>query len=124
MSDLQLYANIFSGIDGKLLLEQQTVSLSKKSGLNPVFTVGSGFAGMSQGASTMEISIENAVPTTDLEFNPDMYLRTGAVVEVSFIMAGRQTVAKGFITEANYSYSVNEHAKVSMTIMARFSDFE
>lgn len=124
MSNLQLYSNAYVTIDGKLLTEESSVSVEKKSGLNPVFTVANGFAGMTQGASTAEISVDNAVPSADFEFNPDSYMRTGSVVEIGVIMAGRQSVFKGFITEATYGHSVNDASKLSMKFMCRFSDFE
>jgi hypothetical protein len=118
------YSNAFVTIDGRLLAEEASVSIQKNSGLNPVFTVAKGFAGMSQGAGTMEISIENAVPSADFEFNPDEYLKAGAVVEVGVVMANRQTVAKGFILEASYSHSVNQESKLSFKIMAGLELFE
>jgi hypothetical protein len=124
MSDLQTYTNAYVTIDGKLLVEETSLTVDKKSGMNPVFTVANGFSGMSQGATTAEIKIDNAVPSTDFEFNPDMFMRTGAVVEVGVIMANRQSIMKGFITDASYSHSVNDAGKMSMTIMCRFGDFE
>lgn len=124
MADLQLYSNAYVQVDGKLMTEEASVSVEKKSGLNPVFTVVEGFAGMTQGAATCEVSVDFAVPSADFQLNPDPYMRTGAVVEVGIIMASRQTVMKGFITDASYSHSVNDSSKLSMKFMCRFSDFE
>lgn len=124
MANLQLYSNCYVTVDGKLLTQENSVTVEKKSGLNPVFTVATGFAGMTQGATTCEVSIENAVPSSDFELNPDPYMRTGAVVEVGIIMAGRQTVIKGFITDTTYSHSVNDSSKLSMKLLCRFEDFE
>lgn len=124
MANLQLYSNAYVTIDGRLLTQESSVSIDKKSGLNPVFTVAEGLAGMSQGASTCEVSIDNAVPSADFEFNPDPYMRTGAVVEIGIIMASRQTVFKGFITEATYHHAVNDASKLSMKMLCRFADFE
>lgn len=123
MANAQLYTNAWVTIDGKLLAEETAVSVDKKSGLNPVWTVAKGFAGMSQGAAYAEISIDNAVPKADFEFNPDQYMRTGQVVEIGVYMAGRQSVFKGFITEATYQHSVNKEGTVSFKFMATFEDF-
>jgi hypothetical protein len=120
----QLYSNAYVTIDGALLTEEASVSVDKRSGLNPVFTVAKGFAGMSQGAAVAEISVDNAVPSVDFEFNPDKFMRAGSVVEVGIIMAGRQSVFKGFITEATYSHSVNQESKLSFKITAGFEPFE
>jgi hypothetical protein len=124
MANQQLYSNAYVTIDGKLLTEEASVSIDKKSGLNPVFTVAKGLAGMSQGAGVAEISIENAVPSTDFEFNPDPYMKSGAVVEIGVVMANRQSVFKGFITDATYSHAVNSESKLSLKITAGFEVFE
>lgn len=125
MADLQLYSNAYVWIDGGgLLTQENSVTVEKKSGLNPVFTSVSGLAGMSQGASTAEITIENAVPMKDFEFNPDPYLRSGTPVEIHIIMANRMTVFKGFLTEATYHHSVNDASKLTLKALCRFSEFE
>ncbi len=124
MADFQMYSNAFASINGTIITEETSITVDKKSGLNPVFTVARGFAGMSQGASTCEVTIENAVPSADFEVNPDRYMRIGEVVELGIIMANRQMVAKGFITDATYSHSVNQESKLSMKLMCQFADFE
>ena len=124
MSNLIIYSSAYVSIDGRLLTEESSVSVEKKSGLNPVYTTVGGLAGMTQGAATAEISIDNAVPSADFEFNPDPYMRAGSVVEIQVEMAGRKTVFKGFITDASYSHSVSDSSKLSMKCLCRFSDFE
>ena len=121
---LQLYSNAFCTLDGKILSEEASISVEKKSGLMPVYTVPKGFAGMSQGAVYCEVTIECAVPAIDFEFNPDSYMRTAQVVEVGIVMANRQTVFKGFITDATYSHSANQESKLIIKIMTQFADFE
>lgn len=121
---VQLYSSAFATINGKLLTEEASITVTKSSGLNPVFTVNKGFAGMSQGAATAEIDIDNAVPSADFEFNPDSFMQEGSTIEIGIIMAGRQTVFVGFITSATYAHSVNQEAKMSMKIMAGFEVFE
>lgn len=124
MSELKLYSNSDVFINGALLAEEASVSVNKKSGLNPVFTVQNGLAGMTQGAGTAEVSIESAVPSADFEFNPDPFMKTGEVVELRIVMANRETNCKGFITDASYAHSVNDASKLSMTLLCRFEEFE
>lgn len=124
MSELKLYSNCDVFINGALLAEEASVSVNKKSGLNPVFTVQNGLAGMTQGAGTAEVSIESAVPSADFEFNPDPFMKTGEVVELRIVMANRETNCKGFITDASYAHSVNDASKLSMTLLCRFEEFE
>lgn len=124
MSELKLYSNCDVFINGSLLAEEASVSVAKKSGLNPVFTVQNGLAGMTKGAATAEVSIESAVPSADFEFNPDPFMAVGEVVELRIVMANRETNCKGFITDASYAHSVNDASKLSMTLLCRFSEFE
>lgn len=121
---MALYANAYLGINGTIVVQETTLSVAKKAGMNPVFTTALGFAGMSQGAPIMEVSFESAVPSADFEFNPDRYMLLGEEVDVSILMAGRQTNTKGFITEATYTHGVNQEAKLSMSIICRFERFE
>lgn len=125
MANFQIYSNCFVKIDGKLLTEEATVSVDKKSGLNPVFTTVKGYAGMSQGAGYADVTIESAVPATDFEFAPDAYLlKPNTTVELTVIMAGRQTVCQGFITDATYSHSVNKESQLHLKLMCEITAFE
>lgn len=121
---LQKYTNALVLINGSLLTEESSVSIDKKSGLNPVHTTNRGFAGVSQGAAEMTIKIDNAVPSADFEYLPDGDMFAGAIIEVCVLMAGKQTVAKGFIMDAGYSHSVNSEGKLSFTIMCEPAEFE
>lgn len=121
---VQIYSNALVTVNGRLLTEEASVTITKNSGLNPVMTVAKGFAGMSQGAGTAEVDVDNAVPSADFEFNPDPFMKAGATVEVGILMAGRQTVFVGFITSATYAHSVNQESKLSFKIMCGFEVFE
>lgn len=124
MADLKLYSNAETYINGALLSESTSVSVEKKSGLNPVFTVNIGLAGMTQGASTAEVTIETAVPSADFELNPDGYMAVGEVVDFRMVMASRETNCKGFITDATYNHGVNDASKLTMKLLCRYSEFE
>lgn len=124
MSDLKLYSGCEVFVNSALLTEEASVSIDKKSGLNAVYTVANGLAGMTQGAATCEVSIESAVPSKDFEFNPDGYMLVGQVVELRIVMANRETNCKGFILDASYSHSVNAESKLSMKLLCRFAEFE
>ena len=124
MSDPQLYSATYITFDNKLLAEEASVTIDKKSGLNPVFTVAKGFAGMAIGASSCEMTIESATPSADFEVNPDPYMITGKLVEVGAVMAGRQMTAKMFVTDATYSHAVNQESKVSIKLMGPLAPWE
>jgi hypothetical protein len=122
--DPQLYTATYVTFDGKLLAEEVSVSIDKKSGLNPVYTVAKGFAGMAVGASSAEWTIESAAPAADFEINPDPYMITGKLVEVGAVMSGRQMTCKMFLTDATYSHAVNQESKISMKLMGPLKPWE
>ena len=124
MADLKLYSNCDVFLNGTLLAEESSVSVEKKSGLSPAFTVANGLAGMTQGAATMEVSIESAVPSADFEFNPDGFMLVGEVVELRVVMANRETNVKGFITDSSFTHGVNDASKLTMKLLCRFGEFE
>lgn len=121
---LQKYSNALVLINGSLLTEENSVSIDKKSGLNPVHTTARGFAGVAQGAPEMTIRVDNAVPSADFEYLPDSDALEGQIVEVCVLMAGKQTVAKGFIMDVSYSHSVNGESKMSFNVLCEASAFE
>lgn len=124
MANLELYSNAYVIVNGTLWAQVASVSIEKKSGSTPQYTLHSGFAGLSQGAGVVEITIDSAVPSKDFEFNPDPQIRTGETIEIGVAMAGRQSVFKGFITDATYSHSVNDSSKLSMKMICRYGEFE
>lgn len=124
MSELALYSNAFVIVEGTLWAQAASVTVEKKSNSTPMFTLHSGFAGLSQGAGLVEITVDSAVPSADFEFNPDRKILAGQSIEIGIVMASRQSVFKGFITEATYSHSVNDASKLSMKFVCRFAEFE
>lgn len=122
--EFQHYSNAYVFINGQLLAQEASVSIEKKSGGRPIFTLGAGLAGVSQGVELIELSIDNAVPSTDFEFNPDRWIRFGEPVEIGILMANRQSVFLGFILDATYSHAANDAAKMMMKLICRFAPFE
>lgn len=119
-AEVYLWCSAFNG----LLTQESHVTVSKKSGLNMVFTTHEGLAGASPGAKTVEIAVDNAVPSADFEMMPDGCIFQNEVVEIWIVMAGKTTKHKAFTTDVEYTHSVNDAAKVSMKFTGRFEQFE
>lgn len=119
-AEVHLFCDAFSG----LMTQESSVSVQKKSGLNMVFTTVNGLAGATQGAATVEIKVENAIPSADFEVLPDSAMFLGEVCEIWIVMAGVTSKHKVFITEADFSHSVNDSSKLSMSFTGRFAEFE
>lgn len=124
MADPQLYTATYVTFNGNPLAEEASITIDKKSGLNPVFTVHKGFAGMAVGASSCEMTIECACPSADFEINPDKYLQTGELVEIGAVMSGHSMKGKMFLTDATYSHAVNQESKLVMKLMGAFKQWE
>lgn len=121
---LRHYSKAFVFVNGSLLTQETSVTVNLKSNSTPQYTLALGFAGLSQGAGVAEVSIENAIPSADFEFNPDWRLRRGEAVEIGIVMAGQQLSLKGFVESATFSHAVNDASKLSIQIVCRLNDFE
>jgi len=124
MSDSKIYSTGQVTMDNKLVTEAGSITLNKNPNVNPVMTLGNGFAGINIGAGVCELTIETAVPSANFEINPDPFMRVGKQVEVGVVIANRQTVAKMFITGANYSVGVNQPTSLSISFIGPLADFE
>jgi hypothetical protein len=121
---LRIYSAAYVFVEGTLLCQEASVTLEKTSNASPMFTLGKGLAGVSQGAGLINVTVDSAVPSYDFEFSPDYFLRTGNALEIGVVMGGRQTVCKGFITDASYSHSVNDSSKLTFKLVCQLEDFE
>lgn len=124
MADSILYSGVDIIFDDKPMAEAASVTIRKNPALNPVFTLAKGFAGMSLGAATCEMTIDSAVPAADFEVNPDPYMQKGRIVEVGLVMANRQMQGKMFVTGGDYSRAVNQEARLTITLMGPMAPWE
>lgn len=121
---MKTYTNAYVIINGQILTQETSVTLEKKSNSRPITTLHNGFAGFGKGAGVIEITVDNAIPTADIEFQVDFFIKEGDSIEVGVVLGSRQTIAKGFITDATYSHSTNDHAKLSFRATCRLENFE
>lgn len=126
MSNFQRYGRLLVALNGTLLAEEASAGLDYEPGLLPQFTVGKGFAGMSQGSPFIKISIEEGVPSAGFEYNPADDMLFANVVELTLIQegSGLTLATKGFITGSNISHSVNSEEKIKFEFMGKWAKFE
>lgn len=124
MADLQLYTKASVYIDGALLAEESDVTVKRMTGAQVVKTVAKGFSGLSPGAPMLQISVTNAVPSTDFEYNPGSDMSDLVVKEVTIFAAGRTLTSKGFITDDNFSHASESQSKLSFEFTGQFADWE
>lgn len=119
----QLYANAFVSVDGAVLLEHVSLSMSRTTGSQPVVTVAKGYAGESSGAATMEIDVTNAVPTADFEFDAGAAMKALKEKEITIYVAGKRLVAKGFIIADSFKHSANSESAYDFKFRGAFAEF-
>jgi len=125
MPALQLYSLLFVSVNGGLLTEEGSVDVTRTTGSQAVTTVAKGYAGESPGAQMCEISVTNAIPSADFEFNPGPFMAALNAVEIGVIgPGGKQLKAKGFIIQDTFTHAVNTESKLSFRFRGQFADFE
>ena len=126
---LQLYTLASVYVNGALLAEEASVGVDRDSRAQEVATVAKGFAGMSLGAATTRITVDNGVPAAAIEMNPGQFFSPGgknqlSVVELSIFAAGKTLTTKGFIISDNFTHAVNSEAKIRFTFLGEPSDWQ
>lgn len=121
----QEYALLFCTVGGTLLTEAASINVSFATNDIPIHTLAKGFAGMSQGASTITVQVESAVPSAAFEFDPMRFMQSRQPVEMGIIgPGGSQMNIKGFITEGSLQQSTGAEVKLSFSVTAPFTVFE
>lgn len=124
MSSLNLYTLAYVLVDGAILTEHASVSVSRATNSQVVNTVAKGYAGESPGAASVEIQVSSAVPSSDFELNPGKYMKALKEVEIGVLVAGKQLTARGFIVSDSFKHSVNNESTLEFTFRGGFVDYE
>ena len=122
--NLQLYALIFVGIEGTLLVEEQQVDLTRTSNSQPIDTVAKGYSGESPGAARVELDVTNAIPQGGFEF--DMGAKIAGLIPVNFQVrgpGGKTNFGTGFVYQDSIQHGVNQEAKYMFRLRAPLSLF-
>lgn len=120
---LKNYDKVTVYINGQLLVEEASVSLKATSGLNKVYTVQKGFAGVSKGAEEMSISVSSAVPADNFEYMPQN-MPQGGIINVALFCGGKTLSTQGIVMDYDLSHSFGQHATLAMTVAAQYQDFQ
>ena len=120
----ELYTNAAVYIRGALLVQSTSVTIDRKTGASPVMTMALGFAGMSPGAPTSEISFDNAVLADGVEYDPGDDMKNMRPVPVSVFAGGKTFIATGFVTEDTFKKATNSEGTISMKMMCDFGEWK
>lgn len=120
----QLYSLIYITVNGRLLTEEFSASMSRSSNSNAVMTVAKGYSGEAPGAAMAEVDISNAVPAAGFEFNAQDYIEGLVPVEVGVQMGSQRAIVKGFIISDSMKHSVNSESNYEFKMRGPFARFE
>ncbi len=123
-SNLQLYTVAYIYINGSLLSEEASLTVDRVTNSQEVLTVAKGYAGESPGAAMTSITVDNAVPSGDFEFNPDSFMGAMQPVEIVVFAANKKLNFNGFIISDNFSHAVNSASKLTFAARGSFAAFD
>lgn len=106
MSDPGLYSVMYILVEGALLAQHGSASLTRTTGSSEVKSVALGYCGETPGAPMGELSIKSAVPVAGLEFDAGKVMIAMKPVEIGLLSHGKQATFKGFIIKDAVSHSV------------------
>ena len=120
---LNKYTKISIYVNSQLLSQASNITIDRNPALQRVDTIELQFAGVSKGSAYMEISVDNAVPSADFEFDPGSFMLKGQPCEFTFFGAGKTLTTHGFIMSDNFSYAVNSASKLTFKATCRFEEW-
>lgn len=122
MANLQLYTLAFEFADGTLLAEEHSISVDRMTNSQAIATVAKGYAGESPGAATMDVTVENAVPSGGFEFDSGKKM-AGLIPTNLYTLGpgGKQLKGQCFIISDSFRHGVNQPANYSFKARGPFS---
>lgn len=124
MANLQQYSKAIIYVNSNVLSEEASVTIKRSSNSQPVKTTAKGYAGESPGAAMTEITVTNAVPAIDFEFNPGIFINELDNVELTIFAAGRTLTVIGSIIDDNFSHAVDSEAKLEFSFRGGPSNWQ
>lgn len=125
MANVQTYSRALVCVNGKLLSEEASVTVTQNSGAQVVNTTAKGFAGVSPGAGNTEIDVDNAVPAAGFEYDPTDPMYNNEPVELAVTLSNGDTLTcKGFIMSQSFKHAVNSESSLSFKFTGGVAKFE
>jgi hypothetical protein len=116
------YTAAFLFLDGQLLAEAQSEDTSYANGAHIIQTQAKKFAGVSPGAPTFSIKVQNAMPRAGIEV--DFYALAKNLTEVEVILhrSGKKLTSKGFIMDVAEKHGTGTPAQLDFTFQGNEPD--
>jgi hypothetical protein len=117
MASLQTYDRGAFFLDGQLLIESQSVSVTVDPKLNEVTTTQKGFAGVSPGAEMTSIDVASALPRSGVEYDALLVIQGVEIVEALLFVGAAKYKAKGYINNLKIETGTDRAASYSFTMI-------
>lgn len=124
MANNQLYTTAAVYFNDNLLSEAMSVSINFQGNHQRVKTLAKGFAGMSQGAPTTEITVSNQVPAVGFEVDVTPIINNLEEVQLTIFTASSTFTVKGFLESGSFEKAVDSEGKISFQFVGGPSVFE
>jgi len=120
----ELYTNAAVYIEGALLLQATSVSITRRTNAQTQLTMALGFAGMSPGAPILEITFSNAVPAAEMEYDAGDVMEALGTQAFTIFAGNRSLTTTGFVTEDTFKKAVNSEAALDIAMMCTFAKWQ
>lgn len=110
MANNQLYTTAAVYLNDELLFEAMKVSVKVNGNHVPIKTLAKGFAGVSKGATIIEITVSSAVPQVGFEAEVSPYIINVEEVKLTLFMASSTMTIKGFIMSTDIDKAIDSEA--------------
>jgi hypothetical protein len=121
---LQQYTTGSFYVNGTLLSEATSVTITRNTNANKVYTIAKGFSGLSLGNREIEGSVENVVPSADFELDVGDFMASLETVKFDIFVGGRTMTIEGFILQDTIHFSAGATSGLSFSFVAPFGNFE
>lgn len=120
--NLLLYTVLYTVIDGTLLAEEQTVSISRTTNAQLIHTVAKGMSGVSPGSPIIEWDVESAVPSGGFEFDAGKKM-LGLIPTQVYVLGPGGMALKGqaFIISDTITHAVDSPSKYTFKAVGPMS---
>lgn len=109
------YTAAFLFVDGQLAAEAQSEDSKYSNGAHIIQTQAKKFAGISPGAPSFALTVENAMPRAGIEIDYYKLCREMTEVEMILHRSGKKLTTKGFLMEVNERHGVGNPAQLTYT---------
>ena len=124
MANVQQYSLLYGTVNGQLLVEEASITVTRQTRSQEVNTTAKGYAGESPGAVLMEIDFTNAVPAIGLEFDAYSAMASLTPVNIGILGPGGKVLkGKGFIISDSIKHSVNSESMYEFKFRGTMAPF-